>query len=54
MITIKTILLVVPTSVSQNKLPANMNSNSWYEMGAIVAFLLLIYLFIALFKYEKF
>jgi K+-transporting ATPase KdpF subunit len=48
------ILLAVPTSLPQAKIPMEMNSTSWYVIGAIVAFLLLIYLFMALIKPEKF
>lgn len=48
------ILLAVPTSLPESKIPSEMNSTSWFAIGAIVAFLLLIYLLLALLKPEKF
>jgi len=52
--TIMNIFLIVPASSPKNNMPMEMNSTSWFVIGAIVAFLLLIYLIIALVKPEKF
>jgi K+-transporting ATPase KdpF subunit len=51
---IMNIFLVVPASLPQDKMPIEMNSYTWYVIGAIVAFLLLMYLVISLIKPEKF
>jgi K+-transporting ATPase KdpF subunit len=50
--TIMNIFLVVPSSSPQSSM--QMNNTSWYVIGGIVAFILLIYLVIALVKPEKF
>ena len=51
---IMSIFLVVPASTAQSSMPMEMNSTTWYVIGAIVAILLLIYLVLALIKPEKF
>jgi K+-transporting ATPase KdpF subunit len=51
--TIMNIFLAVPASATQST-PMEMNSTTWYVIGAIVAILMLIYLILALVKPEKF
>ena len=48
------LLVIVPVPLQQDKIPTEMNSISWFLIGAIVAVLLLVYLVIALVKPEKF
>jgi len=48
------VLFAIPTSLLQDRIPLEMNSTLWFAIGAIVAFLLLIYLIMALLKPEKF
>ena len=52
--TLMNIILVVPSSLSQNKMPDQMNGPAWIILGEIVAILLLIYLIITLIKPDKF
>ncbi len=52
--TIKTLLFVVPAKVTEDALTTRMNSNSWYFAGAVIAFLILVYLIATLAKPEKF
>lgn len=51
---IMNIFLVVQPRAAQNNMPMEMNSNTWFAIGLVVAILLLIYLIIALVKPEKF
>ncbi|MGD0710480.1 MAG: K(+)-transporting ATPase subunit F [Bacteroidales bacterium] len=52
--TIMSIFLAVPAPTPQNSMPMEMNSNTWFAIGLVVAILLLIYLVIAMVKPEKF
>ena len=51
---IMNIFLVVQPPAAQNNMPMEMNSNTWFVIGLVVAILLLIYLIIAMVKPEKF
>jgi len=52
--TLLSIFLIVVPSTTKNSMPMEMNNNTWFAIGLIVAILLLIYLIIALVKPEKF
>lgn len=47
-------IFLIPALNIQKNVLNEMNSSTWYVIGAIVALLLLIYLVIALIKPEKF
>jgi K+-transporting ATPase KdpF subunit len=46
--------LAVPTSLSDKQMQMEMNSKSWFALGIIIAFLLLVYLVLTLIKPKKF
>jgi len=52
--TLLNIILVVPSDMSKNKMPDQMNGTAWFILGSIVAILLLIYLILTLIKPDKF
>jgi K+-transporting ATPase KdpF subunit len=52
--TLMNIFLSVPAPSLQKNMPVEMNSNTWFVIGLVVAILLLIYLVIALINPEKF
>ena len=52
--TIMNMILVVPSSASDDKIPMQMNTDSWLLVGVIIAILLLIYLIFSLIKPDKF
>jgi len=48
------ILLSVPASMAQHKMPLEMNSTTWFIIGSVVALFLFVYLTFTLIKPEKF
>ena len=48
------IILSVSTSLQQHKAAMDMNSTTWFIIGALVALLLFVYLTFTLIKPEKF
>ena len=48
------IILSVPAALQQQKAAMEMNSTTWFVIGAVVALLLFVYLTFTLIKPEKF